>query len=79
MTHRRTPSIGAGGSRIRHTKGGGRRPPARADLVLWRQCFASAIAGATAAQRRLPNPDLLVRWAAKVASRAVEECHNHYA
>jgi hypothetical protein len=44
---------------------------------MWCACFLAAIAGVSAAQRAAPNPDLIVRFAAQIAERAVAECERH--
>jgi len=42
----------------------------------WRACFAAAIAGTLSAHRGIPNPDVVIRLAATMADRAIEECRN---
>ena len=41
-------------------------------LAIWRECFASAIAGTCAAQRIRPNPKIVTRHAALIADCALE-------
>jgi hypothetical protein len=43
------------------------------DLGAWHDYFHAAIAGIVSAHRRAPNPDLVVRIGASIASRALEE------
>lgn len=43
------------------------------DFDAWLGCFQAAIAGTEAAQRRTPNPHLVVRHAASVAGMALHE------
>jgi hypothetical protein len=46
----------------------------RTDHQTWRECFAAAIAGTVSAHRSVPNPELVVRIAAKTADLALFEC-----
>lgn len=40
----------------------------------WCACFRAALTGTTAAQRRAPNPEMIVRWSIGIADRAMAEC-----
>lgn len=41
------------------------------DHAVWLACFTAAIGGTLAAQRKLPNPELIVRWCETFADRAL--------
>lgn len=43
------------------------------DLDRWERFFCSSAAGFISAQRRTPNPDMVVRWCGNFADRAMEE------
>jgi hypothetical protein len=40
----------------------------------WCACFRAAIIGTAAAQRRTPNPEMIIRYSIRIADRAHEEC-----
>jgi hypothetical protein len=75
--------IHGGASTIPSTKGGkGSSKNGALSSVeqrTWRECFIHAIAGITSAHRRSPNPDLVVRMAARIADQAIKECRRRVA
>jgi hypothetical protein len=50
------------------------RKMSRYEHEIWRTCFAAAIAGTLGAHRGVPNPDVVIRLAATMADRALDEC-----
>lgn len=50
----------------------------RREHEMWRACFAAAIAGTLSAHRGMPNPDVVIRLAATMADRALDECVKRY-
>lgn len=40
----------------------------------WCACFRAAIGGTLAAQRSIPNPEMVVRLSMQIADRAMDEC-----
>lgn len=74
----RRRSRSANASPIPSTKAGGRPTSGRAinasvDPVFWRKCFIGVLRGSAAAQRRMPNPKMMARWAALVADCSADE------
>lgn len=78
MPRRSTGWRGVGASTIRRTRGGRSVLTLTAALdgdeyVAWLVCYRAVLSGAIAAQRRLPEPKMMARWAATMADAAYAE------
>lgn len=70
-----TKTRGAASTTRRMKAGRGTSPLklANVDLEKWHVYFMAGISGIVAAHRRIPNPDLVARMAARIADRALVE------